>query len=309
MPTGTYSIIAMDAVAKQVGGAMQTHNFAACNGVIWAQPGVGVVASQAASDPTYAFLGFEMMRLGKTASQVLEAVRQTDTKSDFNQVAVVDIHGNVAVHTGSKCLAEAGHLVGNDFSCQANIMRNGTVWHRMAEAFQQSKGDLGLRLIEALEAGEDAGGDFRGAQSAAIKIVTTERPSLPWDGFLVDYRVYDSLQPLAELRRLVTLDKAYKLLEQAHARLETEPLDQVVFQHAMDVFDQAIAAIPNLDSRLQQKFEFGLALYNKGKTPEALDLLGGVFETKPEWREIASRIARAYPNAAWALRLDEILAA
>jgi len=232
-----------------------------------------------------------------------------DTKSEYNQVAVLDTYGNVATHTGANCIAEAGHLVGNSFSCQANFMRNGTVWHRMAEAFQLSKGDLALRLIQALDAGEDAGGDFRGAQSAAIKIVTTERPSQPWDGYPLDYRVYDSVRPLAELRRLVALDKAYKLLEQAHAALEKEPLDETVFHHVMDVFDRAMAKIPNIDSRLQQKFQFGLALYDKGKTAEALALLRDVFGTNPGWREIASRIARAYPNNRWALKLDEILAA
>ena len=111
-PIHTYSIVAFDPATGRVGAAMQTHNFEACNGVIWVQPGVGAVASQAGSDPFYAFAGFEMMRLGKTAEQTLTSLVECDAESQHNQVAIIDTSGNVAAFTGEACIPEAGHLTG-----------------------------------------------------------------------------------------------------------------------------------------------------------------------------------------------------
>jgi len=150
--TNTYWIVAIDADNKQLGAAMQTHNFEAYNGVIWAEPGVGVVASQAGSDPFYAFVGFDMLRLGKTAEQVLQALLHCDPHAHYNQVAIVDVHGNVAAHTGDKCIGEAGHTVGESYSCQANIMVNNTVWNEMAKVFERSHGESVDRLMDALQA-------------------------------------------------------------------------------------------------------------------------------------------------------------
>ncbi|MEM7536693.1 MAG: DUF1028 domain-containing protein [Chloroflexota bacterium] len=108
--TNTYSIIAYDPESQKLGAAMQTHNFAACNSVMWVQPGVGVIASQAASDPFYAFAGFELMRLGKTPEQILTSLRQSDEKSYQNQVAMMDIQGRVAAFTGERCTPAAGPM-------------------------------------------------------------------------------------------------------------------------------------------------------------------------------------------------------
>jgi uncharacterized Ntn-hydrolase superfamily protein len=125
--THTYSIVAFDPDTKQMGAAMQTHNFAACNGVIWVEPGVGAIASQADSDPFYAFAGFAMLRLGKTAAQVLSGLVQCDAHAQHNQVAIIDARGHVAAHTGARCIPEAGHKIGRHYACQANLMGKNTI--------------------------------------------------------------------------------------------------------------------------------------------------------------------------------------
>lgn len=306
--TGTYSIVAFDPENKQIGAAMQTHNFAACNGVVWAEPRVGAIASQAGSDPFYNVAGFKLMRLGKSAEQVLNSLVQCDPNAQHNQVAMLDVKGTVAAYTGERCIPETGHSIGLNYSCQANIMLKDTVWDAMGKAFENSHGELADRIMMAMEAAEREGGDMRGAQSAVIKIVSTEPADKPWEGNLYDFRVYDNPAPLQELRRLIELGRIHLQAYQAHRALYEEPLDDEKIALSIEQFNQAVSKMPNEDSRLQNQCAYGLSLWSKGKVEEARVLLQKVFATDPRWHEVARRVAKVNPDEPYAKMLDQIFA-
>jgi uncharacterized Ntn-hydrolase superfamily protein len=304
----TYSIVAFDPESRQIGAAMQTHSFEACNSVVWVQPGVGAVASQAGSDPFYAFVGFEMMRLGKSATQTLESLRACDQNVESNQVAIVDVHDQVAAYTGSRCIPQAGHHVGRRYACQANLMLRDTVWPAMAEAFEGSAGDLAERLLVALEAAEREGGDLRGSQSAVIKIVSSERVTRPWDGYYYDFRIYDHPEPLKELRRLVEIKRIYLQGMQAQDILLEPNLGEDEIARSMQQFDDAINQLPDVKSRHQHQCFYSLALFSIGKKDEAIARLQAVFDADAMWREVVARIIQANPDKPYVQILDEMSA-
>src|SRR6266436_220725 len=167
----TYSIVARDPGSGELGAAVQSHYFATGAVVTWADAGVGAVATQAMVDPDYGKLGIELMRAGKSAPETLAALLAADAGREIRQVAMLDAQGRVAAHTGSLTIPAAGHLVGEQFSVQANMMTRATVWPAMAAAYRAARGDLAERMIAALEAAEGEGGDIRGRQSAAMLVV------------------------------------------------------------------------------------------------------------------------------------------
>jgi uncharacterized Ntn-hydrolase superfamily protein len=207
----TYSIVARDPETGQLGGAVQSRSFGAVR-CIWARAGVGAVATQSFADLGYGPLGLDLMQVGKTPAQALAALRAADELEAFRQVAIVDGTARTAVHTGSSCIAEAGHAAGDGYSVQANMMASEDVWPAMAKAFESSVGTLAVRLLAAMDAAQAAGGDWRGQQAAALLVVAGESSGRPWDDRLVDVRVDDSRTPLAELRRLVVLAEGYRRL-------------------------------------------------------------------------------------------------
>jgi uncharacterized Ntn-hydrolase superfamily protein len=294
--THTYSIVAFDPERHQIGGAMQTHTFAACNDGMWAQPGIGVIATQSESDPFYAFAGFEMIRLGKTPAQILDGLTRCDSEARYNQVAIVDAQGNVAAYTGEGCIEEAGHQVGKYYSCQANMMLKNTVWSAMGTAFERSGGDLTDRLMAAMEAAEHEGGDIRGAQSAVIKVVSSEAAAKPWEGYICDFRVYDSPQPLKELQHLIDTARKYQRLVDAEELLYgPNPPDDQKMALSLAQFREAIDDVPE-DSQLQYQCGYALTLLQKGKRVEALSIFRSVFAASPVYREVVARVARAEPS-------------
>src|SRR5579875_2457803 len=180
----TFSIVARDKKTGQIGVAVQSHWFSVGSIVSWARAGVGAVATQAMVEVSYGPLGLELMASGKSARESLEALLKSDSKPERRQVAMIDGKGRVAVYTGGKCLPFAGHYEGDQFTCQANLMRNKTIWRAMAKSFTSNSSKLRFpeRLIAALEAGEKAGGDIRGKQSAAILVVSPELSANYWSG-------------------------------------------------------------------------------------------------------------------------------
>jgi uncharacterized Ntn-hydrolase superfamily protein len=205
----TYSIVARDPETGELGVAVQSRAFRAGSGVGWALPGVGAVASQAFSERSYGPLGLELLQAGKTPEQALAGLVAADPESSVRQVAIVDAEGSTAVHTGADCIREAGHLTGDGYTVQANMMRSADVWPAMAEAFEAAPGSLARRLLAALEAAEAAGGDWRGRQAAGLLVVAAE--GKPWER-VSDVRVDDHVEPLRELRRLLDLEEAYRAL-------------------------------------------------------------------------------------------------
>jgi uncharacterized Ntn-hydrolase superfamily protein len=208
----TYSIIAFDPETRECGVAVQSHWFSVGGLVTWAEPGVGAVATQAVVEPAYGPRGLERMGAGRPAPEALVELVAADKLSMARLVAMVDAHGGVAAHTGSDCMQFAGQEVGHHHSCQANLMRSAEVWGAMSETYLAARGSLAERLLDALDAGEAAGGDLRGRQSAAILVVGPEGE--PWRR-LVDLRVEDHEDPLGELRRIVRLGSSYKMVREA----------------------------------------------------------------------------------------------
>ena len=198
-PAHTYSIVAYDAAANQMGVAVQSHYFSVGPIVPWAEPGVGVVATQSVVEVSYGPLGLELMRAGKTAGQALAGLLAADEMSQMRQVAMVDALGTVAVHTGEMCIPEAGHVSGEGFSCQANLMLSDTVPDAMARAFEAAEGDLAHRMLAAMYAAETEGGDIRGKQSAALVVVAIRPSGNHWEDYIYNIRVDDAPEPLPEL--------------------------------------------------------------------------------------------------------------
>lgn len=205
----TYSIIARDPVSGAVGVAVQSFYFSVGAIVPWAEAGVGAVATQSFVDPSYGPLGLELMKRGKSAPDALRALVALDPGAAYRQVAMIDMRGCVAVHTGEGCLEAAGHCVGEAVAAQANLMARETVWGAMIAAFARTEGDLATRFLAALDAAEQEGGDRRGKQSAAMLVVRAQPTGKPWLDRVVDLRVEDHAEPIDELKRLLVLHRQH----------------------------------------------------------------------------------------------------
>ncbi len=281
----TFSIVARDPETGELGVAVQSHWFSTGSIVIWAEPGVGVVATQSVAEVSYGPLGLIAMQTGKPVSIVLADLLKKDENRDARQVAMVDAKGNVAVHTGARCIAEAGHHTGHQYSVQANMMLRNTVWPAMAAAFEASSGPLADRLLAALDAAQAEGGDIRGKQSAAMLVVTGEAPVQPWKGILVDLRVEDHPEPLAELRRLLNVQRAYE-----HMNSGDELLSQGKVDEAFLAYREGAALAPHLD---ELPFWQAVTLLDSGREEEALPILRRIIKSDPNWLLVLERLPAA----------------
>jgi uncharacterized Ntn-hydrolase superfamily protein len=284
-PVHTYSIVARDPQSGQLGVAVQSHWFAVGPPVAWAEAGVGAVATQSFVDPSYGKLGLDLMHAGRSAPHALAALLAGDEGRDVRQVAMVDAEGRVAAHTGAKCIRAAGHHTGAGYSVQANLMHKPQVWPAMAKAFEASPGDLAERMLAALEAAQKAGGDIRGQQSAALVVVAAKPTGKPWNDRLFDVRVDDHAKPLAELRRLVTLQRAYNHMNAGDLAVERK--DDAA---ALREYGAAARLAPG---NLEMVYWHAVALVNMGKLDAALPLFEKVFAKDRAWRLLVPRIVDA----------------
>jgi uncharacterized Ntn-hydrolase superfamily protein len=223
----TYSIVARDPATGEIGAAVQSCYFAAgqCLSV---EAGVGAIASQAFADPTYGALGLELLGAGTPAPDVLRALVADDDGRDVRQVAIVDARGGRAAHTGAACIPEAGQLLGDGFSVQANMMEQATVPAAMAAAYESAEGDLAARLLVALDAAQAEGGDFRGQQSAGLVVAGAEPAERRGQGGIFDIRVDDAASPLDELRRLAEMSRGYLLFGKASESIAALAIDDAL---------------------------------------------------------------------------------
>ena len=213
----TFSIVAYDSVTQELGVAVQSRAFSVGMAVPWAEGGVGAIATQASTNESFGPLGLAMLRQGKSAPEVLRALIDADSGSAHRQVGVVDTRSRSAAHTGRDCSSWAGHRTGTGYTIQGNILAGEAVVAEMERAFLSTPGELAARLLAALDAGQAAGGDKRGMQSAALLVV---RPSDQYPEYrtrYIDLRVEDSKDPIRELRRVFGICEATKLAE-AHLR-------------------------------------------------------------------------------------------
>jgi uncharacterized Ntn-hydrolase superfamily protein len=280
----TYSIVARDPATGELGVAVQSHYFSVGPVVPWAEAGVGAVATQSLVLVDYGPLGLDLMRRGYTARQALDSLLAADPHREGRQVAMVDAHGNVAAFTGPACIPDAGDVQGVQFSCQANLMANPGIWPAMKAAFERAQGDLAERMLQALEAAEAAGGDIRGRQSAAMLVVKPRGSGKPWNDAVVNLRVEDHPQPLAELRRLLRLRRAYNLEDQGDTfTTEKKPAE------AARAYAEAMRLAPDV---VELRFWSALTLYTNGQEAEARTIFRDVFARESRWAELVPRLAR-----------------
>src|SRR5256714_7722362 len=280
----TFPIVARDPVTGELGVAVQSHWFSVGSIVPWAESGVGAIATQSFADPSYGKLGLDLMRAGKSAPEALRALLAGDDGRDVRQVAMIDAQGRVDAWTGAKNIQSAGHHVGRNYSAQANLMSNDQVWPAMARALERTRGDLAERMLAALDAAQAAGGDIRGRQSAAL-IVVAGKPSgqaLPERHFHL--RVDDSPEPLKELRRLVTLQRAYNHMNAGDLAVERKDNEG-----ALREYSAAEALVP---TSIEMVYWHAVALVNMNRSEEALPLFRRVFAAEPNWRTLTPRLAR-----------------
>jgi uncharacterized Ntn-hydrolase superfamily protein len=283
-PVHTFSIVARDPETGEIGVAVQSHWFSVGSVVPWAESGVGAVATQSFVDPAYGKLGLELMRTGKTAPETLRALLAGDDGRDVRQVAMIDTQGRVDAWTGKNDIQAAGHIVGLNFSVQANLMLNDKVWPAMARAFESTKGDLADRMLAALDAAQAAGGDIRGRQSAAIIIVAAKPTGQAWKDRIFDLRVDDSDEPLKELRRLVTLQRAYNHMNAGDLAVEKKDNEGALREYG--------AAEKLVPDSAEMIYWHAVALVNMGRVDESLPLFHKVFTVDPNWITLTPRLAK-----------------
>lgn len=205
----TFSIVAFDPRNGDLGVAVQSKFLAVGAAVPWARAGVGAIATQAWANLSYGARGLELLARGAAAREVVETLTAEDEGRALRQVGIVDAQGRAFSHTGEECSAWAGHIVGPHFACQGNILVSGATVQAMAKTFQEAAGELAERLVAALEAGQAAGGDRRGQQSAALLVVRAGGSYGGYNDRYIDLRVDDHPQPIAELRRILALHRIY----------------------------------------------------------------------------------------------------
>ncbi len=284
IPVSTFSIIAYDSATGQFGAAVQSHWFRVAD-VIWVEPKIGAVATQSLVDFAYGPLGIEMMKKGKTSKQALEGLLASDSNNAVRQVAMIDKTGAVVAHTGTKCIAEAGHHIGHNYSCQSNLMEKSTVPDAMAKAFENAQGDLAERLMIALEAAQAEKGDIRGMQSAAIRVVTGNPVGQSWRDNIVDLRVDDSSEPLKELRRLLNINSAYNHMNKGDDFIAEGKIDDAGIEYA-----KAAELAPG---NMEIIFWHAVTLATVNQLEKSLPLFKQCFNADERWRILVPRLVTA----------------
>jgi uncharacterized Ntn-hydrolase superfamily protein len=285
IPVHTYSIVALDAETGELGVAVQSHWFSVGSLVPWAKAGVGAVATQSFVKVDYGPDGLKLMEGGMSAESALNKLVMEDEGEAVRQVAMIDVKGNVATHTGSKCIYDAGHQIGNNYSVQANLMENETVWPAMAKAFEGTEGDLADKMMAALYAAEGEGGDIRGKQSAAMLIVTGEPTGVPWKDVVMDIRVDDHAEPLKELKRLIRIHRAYQHANKGDHYLELEEIEKALVE-----YEKASEFYPE---NPELPYWSAVTLASKGNLGQALPIFREVFQKEPRLRILTPRLVNS----------------
>lgn len=284
-PVHTFSIVARDPATGELGVAVQSHWFSVGTTVTWIEAGVGAVATQSFVDPSYGKLGLDLMRMGRSAPDALKSLLAGDEGRDVRQVAMIDTQGRVDAWTGSRDIQAAGHFVGRDYSVQANLMLNDKVWPAMSKAFEATKGDLAERMLAALDAAQGVGGDIRGRQSAALIVVSGKPTGKPWLDRVFDLRIDDHPEPLKELRRLVTLQRAYNHMNAGDLAVEKKDNEGALREYG--------AAEKLVPDNAEMIYWHAVALVNMNRIEEALPLFRKVFAMDKNWATLTPRLPKS----------------
>ena len=279
----TYSIVAYDPQTQEIGVAVQSRYFAAGRMVPWLEAGVGAVATQFLANPRYGYEGLRLLRSGMSAQDALARLIREDAESAARQVAIFDAQGRFAQHTGAACPAETGQAHGLHCAAQANGMTRNTVWSAMVSAFEQHQGLFAERLLAALEAAEQEGGDIRGKQAATLLIAS----AIPETGSKADYRldlrIDDHPDPVAELQRLFAYDRAHR--KAGHA---LEKMARGDIPGAAGDLEACCVAYPDEPEFLGR---YALLLLATGRLEEARRMMKRAMSGHPGWGEYLLRMA------------------
>ena len=267
----TYSIIAKCPETGHYGVGIQSHFYGAGN-ACWARAGVGVVVTQAMALIDHGPLGLKLMEGGVSATNALVERLGEDPEPEIRQVAMLDSNGEVAAHTGSMTIPAAGHVTGQGFSCQANLMWNESVPQAMYDAFENSDGLLSERLLSSMIAGQNAGGDIRGMQSGRILVVDSHPKEKEWEEVIVDVNVDDHPNPLEELGRLLKVNSIYSEFTNNGYEFELEQSEAEEFPEIA--------------------FWTAINLANKGNLERGKEFLGIALNDHDGWKELLIRCSR-----------------
>lgn len=276
----TYSLVARDPETGELGVAVQSRAFRTGAVCAWARAGVGAIATQSFTDERYGYRGLELLAEGIAPGEALASLLEGDQQRDLRQVGFVAADGRTAAHTGAACIPAAGDIAGENISVQGNMLSSDDVWRALLDGFRAADGPLAHRLLAALDAAEAAGGDFRGRQAGGILVVNGERnDDRPWDGVVVDVRVDDSEEPLAELRRLLRLSDAHA--KRRRVPDGTTPDEAMEYARAAGLRDDevVIAAAVTADAN--------------GDGERAVALLRSLVDANPRWLPAFESFERA----------------
>ena len=278
----TYSIVARDPETGEMGVAVQSHWFSVGSLVSWGEAGVGVVATQSFVNPAFGPNGLELLKSGMTAEQVVDKLISEDEGRDVRQLAIIDVNGKVKSYTGKNCIPGAGNIVGENYSVQANLMLNDKVPGAMSKAFEESKGPLAERMMAALFAAENVGGDIRGKQSAAILVVKGRSTGQVWEDRLIDLRVEDDPYPLDKLDRLLKIHRAYGHMNAGDLAVEHGDMEL-----AMKEYSAAEKMFPNNE---EMKYWHAVTMATNGNVEGSLPLFEAVFKKNGNWKILTPRL-------------------
>ena len=281
----TYSIVALDPDTGELGVGVQTHRPVVGAIVPWVEPGVGAVATQSRANRLFGPQALALMRSGLDAPAAMRAIIAGDDQPEVRQVAVIDSAGQTAVHSGDRCIPAHGSHEGANYSTQANMMLSDGVPESMAGAFESSGGPLVARILDALDAGQEAGGDIRGMQSAAVLVLLPDDVAItgrssPWTGQRWDLRVDDDPRPLEKLRRVYDVIRAEAIAHSQEAETSLEAAHEA-YRQACEIAPTDELTFWYAASRLSQEL---------GEHEEAAGVLVPLFERAPQWRELLHRL-------------------
>ena len=275
-PLVTYSIVARDESSGELGVAVQSRAFHV-GPCAWARPGVGAIATQSFTEYGYGPRGLDLLAAGEPPDDALAQLLQADEQRDFRQVAFLAADGRTSTHTGPACVPDCGHIERPGVSAQGNMLASPAVWHAAADAFGEAEGPLAERLLDALDAAEEAGGDFRGRESATLVVVSGSPDEEPWERAF-DLRVDNHPEPLRELRRLYGIAAAYRRRRDFGPGTSLE--EEVEIARAAGLPEDQVAVTAAIVAGIH------------GDVDEAAERLRPVADSDPRWREAFERYVR-----------------
>lgn len=290
----TYSIVARDPATGQLGVGAQTHFFGVGALLPWAQAGVGAIATQAFVNVDHGPHGLELLRAGASAATAAETLANNDRDAAYRQLGIVDSLGRIGTHTGANCAPHAASAQGDQVTVQGNMLGDPNVCRAALAAFEAAEGDLAERILAGLHGADGAGGDVRGVQSAALLVVSGRRSPTPWNEVIVDLRVDDHRDPLAELSRLLTRSRAFATVGAVMFApgLTLGPFDGVT----SDVLEERLTALSDAaqvigEDNREADFWRSVLLARAGRYDEASELFADVVTFRPALLHFARGLA------------------